>query len=426
MKMKERTGIGKVFGAGLKMYLAFLLLFVFLFPGAAQVLAEDWNYYILEDSSSRYISMYDVRDLSVQELCYARNEIYARHGRKFRSTELMEYFSTWDWYDGYIEPGSFQESTLSTIERANVDYLLRREKMLTNQQGYLLDQPGYDITAVFPDWIYDYGWEDADDYGWDYSYDDYGLDEEWYYISSTYSQGIAMHPVPEKDSDILTRLPFGTIFSVDSWANNNYAYTTANGCSGWVNMAYAERIAAPGDYNDWSWEENWYYITSTYSQGIAVHPVPEKESDILGRIPYMEEFFAIARVGKYVYMEYGDLRGWINTDYAELSDTDDWDGWDGDGGYAVTSPGISSDEAWQKLYAFLDRRYGMDTVYKYNGFLNYTGTSGDEYVFWFRSYTGAHIYYYVDMYSGDVWASVENISAGRYEERRYSFNMFDQ
>ena len=84
MKMKERTGIGKVFGAGLKMYLAFLLLFVFLFPGAAQVLAEDWNYYILEDSSSRYISMYDVRDLSVQELCYARNEIYARHGRKFR------------------------------------------------------------------------------------------------------------------------------------------------------------------------------------------------------------------------------------------------------------------------------------------------------------------------------------------------------
>ena len=98
----------------------------------------------------------------------------------------------------------------------------------------------------------------------------------------------------------------------------------------------------------------------------------------------------------------------------------------GDDGYAVTSPGISSDEAWQKLYAFLDRRYGMDTVYRYNGFLNYTGTSGDEYVFWFRSYTGAHIYYYVDMYSGDVWASVENISAGRYEERRYSFNMFDQ
>ena len=287
-------------------------------------------------------------------------------------------------------------------EKANVE-LLNNAEYARQASGYILDQPGYDITAVFPDWIYDYGWEDADDYGWDYSYDDYGLDEEWYYISSTYSQGIAMHPVPEKDSDILTRLPFGTIFSVDSWANNNYAYTTANGCSGWVNMAYAERIAAPGDYNDWSWEENWYYITSTYSQGIAVHPVPEKESDILGRIPYMEEFFAIARVGKYVYMEYGDLRGWINTDYAELSDTDG-----------------------QKLYAFLDRRYGMDTVYKYNGFLNYTGTSGDEYVFWFRSYTGAHIYYYVDMYSGDVWASVENISAGRYEERRYSFNMFDQ
>ena len=140
---------------GVKMHLVFLMAFWILLSGSTQASAEDWDYYILEDSSTSYITMYDVRDLSVQELCYARNEIYAKHGRKFKSTELMEYFSTWDWYDGYIEPGSFQESTLSTVERANVDYLLRREKMLINQQGYLLDQPGYDITAVFPDWIYD-------------------------------------------------------------------------------------------------------------------------------------------------------------------------------------------------------------------------------------------------------------------------------
>ncbi len=425
MRTDERTGNGRSFGAGLKIYLAFLLALGVLFWEGPQASAQEWDFYILEDSSSRYITIYDVRDLSVQELCYARNEIYARHGRKFKSTELMEYFSTWDWYYGYIEPDSFPESTLSTIERANVDYLLRRERMLAGQQGYLLDQPGYDITAVFPDWMYDYGWDEEDEYEYDYDYEDYGLDEEWYYISSTYSKGIAMHPQPLMDSGILTRLPFGTVFSVESWANNNYAYTTANGCSGWVNMAYAERIAAPGDYNDYSWEENWYYISYNYSQGIAVHPVPEKDSDILGRIPYMDEFFAIARVGKYVYMEYGDLRGWINTDYAELSDTDDWDDWSGDDGIVINGSGISSDEAYQRLYRYLDGHYGMDTVYKYNGFFVYDSTSGDEHVFFFRSYTSAHIYYYVNIWSGDVWESQENLGENRYEERRYLFNIYD-
>lgn len=49
--------------------------------------------YILPDSDSRYLTDSDVRGLSANELMLARNEIYARHGRKFKDSELQNYFT---------------------------------------------------------------------------------------------------------------------------------------------------------------------------------------------------------------------------------------------------------------------------------------------------------------------------------------------
>ncbi|PYS31525.1 MAG: YARHG domain-containing protein, partial [Acidobacteria bacterium] len=40
-----------------------------------------------------------LRGLSLHELRLLRNEIYARHGRIFKTTWIQQYFSNQPWYD---------------------------------------------------------------------------------------------------------------------------------------------------------------------------------------------------------------------------------------------------------------------------------------------------------------------------------------
>jgi len=54
-----------------------------------------------------------------------RNEIFARHGRKFRDPMLQSYFASLDWY--HPDP-RFDESSLSPIEKANVQTIFSYEQ----------------------------------------------------------------------------------------------------------------------------------------------------------------------------------------------------------------------------------------------------------------------------------------------------------
>ena len=85
--------------------------------------------YIIPFSSDRLITEADVNrlGLTVQEINYAKNEIYARHGRKFKSAELTAYFNRQSWYYGYIEPECFTDNYLTTIEQKNVYFLTELE-----------------------------------------------------------------------------------------------------------------------------------------------------------------------------------------------------------------------------------------------------------------------------------------------------------
>lgn len=82
------------------------------------------NDYILKDSDKRYVSFNEVRALSKKEKTLALNEIYARHGRKFDSSELQSYFNSKSWYKGTIAPSDFKESSLNQYESANVQTIL--------------------------------------------------------------------------------------------------------------------------------------------------------------------------------------------------------------------------------------------------------------------------------------------------------------
>ena len=103
--------------------------------------------YLLPQSDSVYMTDSDIEGFSLQKLNYARNEIYARHGRCFQSVELTEYFQSRTWYVGHISPDDFDENILNECEKQNAKFLLEEEKR-NNPDGYVLDRTGYDITAV--------------------------------------------------------------------------------------------------------------------------------------------------------------------------------------------------------------------------------------------------------------------------------------
>ena len=87
---------------------------------AAEVAMEDSNGYILPDSDSRKLKKSDLAGMTAQQLSYAKNEIYARHGRVFKSSELQDYFNEKDWYE---ENDYFKDEDLSKKEAENTEFI---------------------------------------------------------------------------------------------------------------------------------------------------------------------------------------------------------------------------------------------------------------------------------------------------------------
>lgn len=87
------------------------------------------NYYILSYSSTRALTKADLKGMSMRKLRLARNEIYARHGRKFLDSDLQKYFNRQKWYYGYIEPENFvDEKEMTKLEIKNAKFILAYEK----------------------------------------------------------------------------------------------------------------------------------------------------------------------------------------------------------------------------------------------------------------------------------------------------------
>lgn len=88
--------------------------------------------YVLPDSASRFLSSDELLGFSAEECQLARNEIYARHGRRFVDQALQRYFDAKDWYEGTVEPEDFSEEVFNEYEWANCQLILAYEK----EKGY--------------------------------------------------------------------------------------------------------------------------------------------------------------------------------------------------------------------------------------------------------------------------------------------------
>ncbi|MBO6300727.1 MAG: YARHG domain-containing protein [Lachnospiraceae bacterium] len=91
---------------------------------------ESTSGYIFPDSDSRYLTVDELKGFDKEQCRIARNEIYARHGRKFNDPVLREYFEACDWYSGTIEPEKFSESVLNNYETANRNLIVQYEKAM--------------------------------------------------------------------------------------------------------------------------------------------------------------------------------------------------------------------------------------------------------------------------------------------------------
>ncbi len=85
--------------------------------------SEKKSEYIFPDSDSEAIKKEDAEKLSDDELRIAINEIYARHGRKFNSSDLQEYFENKSWYKGKYSASEFDNSVLNKTEQKNIKTL---------------------------------------------------------------------------------------------------------------------------------------------------------------------------------------------------------------------------------------------------------------------------------------------------------------
>ena len=84
--------------------------------------------YLLPDSDTYYITEADISWMDDNELMMARNEFYARRGRKFATKSIQDYFNRQGWYEGTIEPDAFTSEMFNRYEQANVDFIVTYEK----------------------------------------------------------------------------------------------------------------------------------------------------------------------------------------------------------------------------------------------------------------------------------------------------------
>ena len=83
----------------------------------------------LELFENKLISETMLRGLSLHELRLLRNEIYARHGRIFKTLWLQQYFGGQSWYD---PKDDFKDEEISGPDKTNIETIVAYENKLHN------------------------------------------------------------------------------------------------------------------------------------------------------------------------------------------------------------------------------------------------------------------------------------------------------
>ncbi|MDD3204719.1 MAG: YARHG domain-containing protein [Lachnospiraceae bacterium] len=107
---------------------------------AIEIAAKEVHYnpkeYIIAMSECYPLKAEDLSNFNDNELWMGRNEIFARHGIKFRNTLLQEHFNACSWYKGNIDSDKFDETVLSETEKANLELIKEAESNYKAEHPY--------------------------------------------------------------------------------------------------------------------------------------------------------------------------------------------------------------------------------------------------------------------------------------------------
>lgn len=90
------------------------------------------NGIIFPNSSEQLLNQEQLAELSEEDLRYAINELYARHGYIFSDESLLNYYEKYDWYNQEITPDNFNMDLFNEIEKENVQMLQAERNSRTN------------------------------------------------------------------------------------------------------------------------------------------------------------------------------------------------------------------------------------------------------------------------------------------------------
>ena len=76
---------------------------------------------IFPNSSDELIDESDISILSDEELRYAINELYAKHGYIFKDDQLKAYYEKYEWYDPSVKPDDFSVDLFNDVEKENIE-----------------------------------------------------------------------------------------------------------------------------------------------------------------------------------------------------------------------------------------------------------------------------------------------------------------
>ena len=76
---------------------------------------------VFPDSNTSYLTKEEIEKLSTEEIQYAINEVYARHGLKFTKKSNQEKFEKKKWYTGTVDDQD--DITLNRYEKKNVNLM---------------------------------------------------------------------------------------------------------------------------------------------------------------------------------------------------------------------------------------------------------------------------------------------------------------
>ena len=92
-------------------------------PPTIQVITEksaNSSDYILPYSDSRYLTKSDITWMDKATVELALNEIYARHGRIFKTKRIADYFNSKSWYHGTVDGSTLKSNDFNDYEKKNI------------------------------------------------------------------------------------------------------------------------------------------------------------------------------------------------------------------------------------------------------------------------------------------------------------------